>query len=139
MSAEATGEQILLLGWWLVVCQNQSQVFNNRNCASRQFALCVSLADDQLGSHCTSTVVDIDSLEGDGFIDTAGSKQADAKQGAVAVVLKSFAKEQLYVFLSENLCSAVAVYLHGHSPFIPLMKPQWGSVCPVGEKDQTLS
>jgi hypothetical protein len=68
----------------LVSRENQPQVFYHWDGASGELALCVSLADDEFGADSTRGVVYIDFLESDGFVDSAGSKQANAKQGVIA-------------------------------------------------------
>jgi hypothetical protein len=68
----------------LVARENQSQVVDEGNSPGGEFTFGIPLADDEFWSDSSRCVEDINSFEGDSFIDAANTKKADPELGASA-------------------------------------------------------
>ncbi|MEH1892971.1 MAG: hypothetical protein V7K92_27305 [Nostoc sp.] len=69
-------------------------------------------AKNNLITHPHPFIVNIQGIQGTGFIDTAGRIQAHPEQSSVTLGLKSFIEKILYFFLRENFGFAVPVDFH---------------------------
>jgi hypothetical protein len=102
---------------WLgrvIFLQPDSEIFNDRDGSRCQLALSVALADYNLWAHSAPAIVNVSRLQGDAFIDAAGSIHADSEQGTVSQreERKSFGKEALNLCLGEYFRPSMTVNLH---------------------------
>jgi hypothetical protein len=102
---------------WLgrvILKQPDSEILNHGDGSRCQLAFGVALADYNFWAHSAPAIIDISGLQGDAFVDAAGSIQADGEQGAVPQreERKPLGKKALNLCLGEYFRPSMTIDLH---------------------------
>lgn len=95
-----------------VLHEQTAQFLNHGHCPGGQLALGVVPAEDNLPPHAHPFIVDIQGVQGTGFINAAGRIQAHPEQSVVTLGLKPFSEKELYFFLRKKFRFPMPVDFH---------------------------